>query len=461
MSYNQKMSIKLYNTLTKEIEEIKTIKDKEVSMYHCGPTVYDYLHIGNMRMYVFADILRRTFEYSGYRVNQVINLTDVGHLVSDNDEGEDKIEKAALKNNKTAKEIADFFINIFFEDLKKMNIKSEGTIFPKATDNIKEQIELIKKLEVEGYAYITTDGVYFDVSTFPEYGKLGNIDLKGLQIGHRVEFNKEKHTPYDFALWKFSPKGIKRQQEWDSPWGIGFPGWHIECSAMARKYLGNTFDIHTGGIDHIPGHHNNEIAQSECANHSPLANIWMHGAFLNWKDKKMSKSDGTFITLENLKKDNISPLSYRYFLLQTRYRQPIFFDMKDINASQTAYHRLKNRIREILKNKTEIRDQECVENKITEIIENDLDTPNLLAYLWELVNHENINEKIIQKFDSILGLKLLEQDIIPEEILKIKVERDLARENKDFTKSDELRNKIQDLGYEVLDNSDGTEVVKK
>lgn len=461
MSYNQKMSIKLYNTLTKEIEEIKTIKDKEVSMYHCGPTVYDYLHIGNMRMYVFADILRRTFEYSGYRVNQVINLTDVGHLVSDNDEGEDKIEKAALKNNKTAKEIADFFINIFFEDLKKMNIKSEGTIFPKATDNIKEQIELIKKLEVEGHAYITTDGVYFDVSTFPEYGKLGNIDLKGLQIGHRVEFNKEKHTPYDFALWKFSPKGIKRQQEWDSPWGIGFPGWHIECSAMARKYLGNTFDIHTGGIDHIPGHHNNEIAQSECANHTPLANIWMHGAFLNWKDKKMSKSDGTFITLEDLKKDNISPLSYRYFLLQTRYRQPIFFDMKDINASQTAYHRLKNRIREILKNKTEIRDQEYVENKITEIIENDLDTPNLLAYLWELVNHENINEKIIQKFDSILGLKLLEQDIIPEEILKIKVERDLARENKDFTKSDELRNKIQDLGYEVLDNSDGTEVVKK
>ncbi len=461
MSYNQKMSIKLYNTLTKEIEEIKTIKDKEVSMYHCGPTVYDYLHIGNMRMYVFADILRRTFEYSGYRVNQVINLTDVGHLVSDNDEGEDKIEKAALKNNKTAKEIADFFINIFFEDLKKMNIKSEGTIFPKATDNIKEQIELIKKLEVEGHAYITTDGVYFDVFTFPEYGKLGNIDLKGLQIGHRVEFNKEKHTPYDFALWKFSPKGIKRQQEWDSPWGIGFPGWHIECSAMARKYLGNTFDIHTGGIDHIPGHHNNEIAQSECANHTPLANIWMHGAFLNWKDKKMSKSDGTFITLEDLKKDNISPLSYRYFLLQTRYRQPIFFDMKDINASQTAYHRLKNRIREILKNKTEIKDQEYVENKITEIIENDLDTPNLLAYLWELVNHENINEKIIQKFDSILGLKLLEQDIIPEEILKIKVERDLARENKDFTKSDELRNKIQDLGYEVLDNSDGTEVVKK
>jgi cysteinyl-tRNA synthetase len=455
------MSIKLYNTLTKEIEEIKTIKQKEVSMYHCGPTVYDYLHIGNMKMYVFADILRRTFEFSGYKVNQVINLTDVGHLVADGDEGEDKIEKAAVANNKTAKEIADFFINIFFEDLNKMNIKSEGTIFPKATDNIPEQIALIKKLELEGHIYKTSDGIYFNVSTFPDYGKLGNIDLEGLQVGKRIDFNTEKRTPYDFALWKFSPSDQKRQQEWSSPWGVGFPGWHIECSAMAQKYLGDTFDIHTGGIDHIPGHHNNEIAQSECANHVPLANIWMHGAFMNWKDKKMSKSDGAFITLADLEKQNIYPLSYRYFLLQARYSQPLFFDLADIQASQTAYYRLKNRIQDILKNNKEITNQENIENKITEIIENDLDTPNLLAYLWELVNIKNINKEIIEKFDSILGLKILEQAIISEEVFKIKAERDIARENKDFTKSDELRKHIQDLGYGVLDTPDGTEIVKK
>jgi cysteinyl-tRNA synthetase len=414
-----------------------------------------------MRMYVFSDILRRTFEFSGYKIKQVINLTDVGHLVSDADEGEDKIEKSARKNNKTAKEIADFFIDVFFQDLQKLNIETTGTMFPRATDNIPEQIEMIKKLEGEGHAYKTSDGVYFDVSTFHEYGKLGNINLEGLQAGHRVEFNKEKHTPYDFALWKFSPADDKRQQEWESPWGIGFPGWHIECSAMSRKFLGDTFDIHTGGIDHIPGHHNNEIAQSECSNHVPLANIWMHGAFLNWKDRKMSKSDGSFVTLADLQKENINPLSYRYFLLQTRYRQPIFLDIEDIKASQTAYHRLKNRIKDILKNNTEVVDQESLENKITEIIENDLDTPNLLAYLWELLNIENINKEIIEKFDSILGLKLLEQDVVPEEILKLKNERDIARTDKNFAKSDELRDKIKGLGYEVLDSIDGSEVMKK
>lgn len=479
MSYNRYMSIKLYNTLSKEIEEIKTIRENEVSMYHCGPTVYDYLHIGNMRTYLFADVLRRTFEFSGYKVNQVINITDVGHIVDDADEGEDKMEKSAIKNNKTAKEIADFFIDVFFKDLEKLNIETIKTKFPRATDNIQEQIEMIQKLESDGHAYKTSDGVYFDTSTFPEYGKLGNIDLKGLQAGHRVDFNVEKRTPYDFALWKFSHTGEKRQQEWDSPWGVGFPGWHIECSAMAQKYLGNTFDIHTGGIDHIPGHHNNEIAQSESANHAPLANIWMHGAFLNWKDRKMSKSDGSFVTISDLEKYNINPLSYRYFLLQTRYRQPIFLDIEDIKASQTAYYRLKLQIKTIplhleankgpeSEKKSEII-IETIKTKITEIIENDLDTPNLLAYLWSFLKDVMIIGDltredflyIIQKFDSILGLKLLEQDVIPEEVLKIKSERDIARENKDFAKSDELRNMIQDLGYEVLDNPDRTEIVKK
>lgn len=454
------MSIKLYNTLSKELEEIKTIKENEVSMYHCGPTVYDYLHIGNMRMYVFADTLRRTFEFSGFKVKQVTNFTDVGHLVSDADEGEDKVEKAARANNKTAKEIADFFIDIFFKDLEKLNIETGNSIFPRATENIPEQITMIRKLESEGHAYKTSDGVYFDVSTFPEYGKLGNIDLKGLQAGHRIVLNEEKRTPYDFALWKFSQPNEKRQQEWDSPWGVGFPGWHIECSAMSQKYLGNTFDIHTGGIDHIPGHHNNEIAQSECANHVPLAHIWMHGAFLNWKDKKMSKSDGVFITLDDLQKDGINPLSYRYFLLQSKYRQPIFLDTEDIKASQTAYYRLKNRIQDILKEKKEI-DEETIVDQIAEYINDDLNTPKVLAYLWDLVNTENINKNIIEKFDSILGLKLLEQDVIPDEVIALQKERDLARAHKDFEKSDELRDKIKKLGYEVLDNNNKTEIIRK
>jgi len=446
--------------MSKEIEGVKTIKENEVSMYHCGPTVYDYLHIGNMRTYLFADILRRTFEFSGYAVKQVINITDVGHLVSDADEGEDKMEKSAAKNNKSAKEIAEFFTNVFFDDLKKLNIETEGTIFPRATDNIPEQIAIIQQLEADGHAYRTSDGIYFDVSTFEKYGELGGLDLEGLRAGTRVDVNEEKHTHFDFALWKFSKHEEQRQQEWESPWGKGFPGWHIECSAMAQKYLGKTFDIHTGGIDHIPVHHNNEIAQSESANGVPLANVWMHSAFVNWKDRKMSKSDGSFVTLTNLEEQHIHPLSYRYFILQSKYRQPVFFQVEDILASQTAYGRLKNRILDILKNEKNI-DENSIISNMTEIIENDLDTPKLLAYLWELVNDENISKNIIEKFDSILGLRLLEQDIIPEEIIALKNERDLARSNKDFAKSDELRDKIKDLGYEVLDTPEGTEIAKK
>ena len=461
------MAIKLYNTLSKTIEEVKTIKEKQVSMYHCGPTVYDYQHIGNMRAYIFADTIRRTFEYEEYKVNQVINITDVGHLTSDADEGDDKIEKASINTGKSAKEIAEFFTNIFYKDLEKININIHGTIFPKATENIKEQIEMIKVLEDEGHVYRTEDGIYFDTSTFKEYGKLGNIDLKGLQAGNRVEFKTEKHTAYDFALWKFSSPNQKRQQEWESPWGVGFPGWHIECSAMSKKYLGNTFDIHTGGIDHIPVHHNNEIAQSECSNHSPLANIWMHVAFLNWKDKKMSKSDGSFITLENLENKGIDALSYRYFVLQSKYRQPVFFDIEDIEASQKALYRLKNRIHEILK-KDDVLDNESIigiENNIKEIIENDLDTPKLIAYLWDLVKDENINKNIINQFDSILGIKLLKnekkQDFkIPEDILRLKEERDVARQNKDWGKSDEIRDQIKKLGFDLIDKSNGdTEIL--
>ncbi len=467
------MTIKLYNTLSQETEDIKTIKENEVYMYHCGPTVYDYLHIGNMRAYIFADTIRRTFEYNGYKVKQVINITDVGHLVSDGNDGEDKMEKAANKTGKNAKDISDFFTDTFFNDLKKVNINTKNTIFPKATEHIQEQIELIQKLESEGHTYKTSDGIYFDVSTYKEYGKLGNIDLKGLEAGFRVNLSNEKHTPYDFALWKFSNTNLdtknKRQQEWDSPWGVGFPGWHIECSAMSQKYLGENFDIHTGGIDHIPVHHNNEIAQSECANHKPLANIWMHSAFLNWKDKKMSKSDGTFITVSDLENKNINPLSFRYFLLQTKYRQPIFFELENLEASQVALNRLKARIKEIFKNQNnkdnnlDIDSIEGIKNNISDIINNDLDTPKLIAYLWDLVKDNNINQDIINIFDSILGLKLteIENIEIPNNVLQLIEERKLARKNKDWLKSDEIREKIKNLGFDILDKSnEETEIVK-
>lgn len=476
---NTNHKLKLFNTLTKELQEFKPINNKKVGMYHCGPTVYDYPHIGNLRSYVFADTLRRTCEFLGYEVDQVINITDVGHIVSDADTGEDKMEKSAINSGKSAQEIAQYFTDIFMKNLSDLNIKTEGTHFPRATGYIDEQIALIRKLEEEGHTYTTTDGVYFDVSTYKDYGKLGNIDLKGLDAGHRVAQSDEKHTPYDFALWKLSsPVGPKRQQEWPSPWGVGFPGWHIECSAMSQQLLGETFDIHTGGIDHIPVHHNNEIAQSESLTHKPLANIWMHGAFLNWKDRKMSKSDGTFVKLQDLVEKNISPLAFRYFLLQTKYRQEIFFDMESLDAAQTAYRRLIGRIKSVWQSKNSAKENVKKENQetgqeltdmltktLTEKIIDDLNTPQVIAYLWDTLKNESLLEKInkeefeifISDTDKILGLKLtdafkeIEVVKVPENIQKLIDERSIAKKEKNWTEADRLREEIKGLGFEVID----------
>ncbi len=474
-------TLNLFNTYIKDITTLEPINKGEIGMYHCGPTVYDYLHIGNMRAYVFADTLRRTCEFLGYNVKQVINITDVGHLVSDADDGEDKMEKAAKKNNQSAHEIAEYFTNIFYQNLKALNINTEGTLFPKASEHIPEQIKLIEELEKLGHIYTTTDGVYFDVSTWDKYGKLGNIDLSGLEAGKRVAFNLEKHTPYDFALWKFSADGEKRQQEWPSPWGVGYPGWHIECSAMSMKYLGETFDIHTGGIDHIPVHHNNEIAQSEAVTHKPLANIWMHGAFLNWKDRKMSKSDGSFITLDNLKEQGIPPLAFRYFLLQSKYRQPISFDMETLEASHTAYTRLKNKIQKIwnteLPKEGPVFDHTITDSFIKPIYEicDDLNTPKVLAHLWsglELIEDGTFNverdyfERFITTVDKLLGLKLTDslvekvEEYVPENIQKMIDERNLAKLEKNWEVADGLRNQIKESGYEITDTPDGTRVKK-
>jgi cysteinyl-tRNA synthetase len=468
---------KLYNTLTKQVETFKPRMDGKVGMYHCGPTVYDYPHIGNLRSYVFADTLRRTCEFLGYTVNQVINITDVGHLVSDADVGDDKMEKSAIRSGKTAQEIAEYFTQVFFDNLKDLNINTTGTHFPRATGFIDEQIAFIQKLEDAGHTYITSDGVYFNVATYTEYGKLGNIDLKGLEAGHRIGENSEKKTPYDFALWKFSPTdGAKRQQEWQSPWGVGFPGWHIECSAMSQHILGETFDIHTGGIDHIPVHHNNEIAQSECLSHKPLAMMWMHGAFLNWKDKKMSKSDGAFVRLQDLTEKGITLLAFRYFLLQSKYRQEVVFDMESLQASQTAYTRLLGRVNRVWQALSEQHPEEYVSQstcqeltaEITKKITDDLNTPQVLAYLWDVLKNEeilkNISQKDFEKFteniDKILGLELTNEckPIVSKtssteslEFQKLQSDRQKARQEKNWVEADRLREEMQALGFEVID----------
>ncbi|PIR40150.1 MAG: cysteine--tRNA ligase, partial [Candidatus Zambryskibacteria bacterium CG10_big_fil_rev_8_21_14_0_10_34_34] len=396
------MEIKLYNTLSNRKEKFESIRPGVVAMYNCGPTVYFFPHIGNMRSYILADILRRTIEYSGSKVKQVINITDVGHLVSDSDEGEDKIEKSAKKEGKTAFDIARFYENAYYQDLKDLNIKSDDTKFPRATEHIKEQIEILKILEEKGFAYKTSDGLYFDTSKFKEYGKLGNINIKEQKEGARIETNIEKRNHSDFALWKYSPSasgGEKRLQEWESPWGVGFPGWHIECSAMSRKYLNQPFDIHTGGIDHIPVHHNNEIAQSECAFGVPLANFWLHNEFITVEGEKMSKSLGNIFTISDLKKRQIHPLAFRLWLLSGHYRSPMNFTW---DAVLGAHKTLEKLIFEFDNLSKEDIDKETIE-KFESFLGNDLDTPKALALLHNAFNLKK-SKKTIQEMDKILGL---------------------------------------------------------
>ncbi len=453
------MVLKLYNTLTRKKEVFKPIKKGQVGMYSCGPTVYWYQHIGNLKAYIFADILKRTLEFDGYKVKHVINITDVGHLTSDADEGEDKMEKEAAKEGKTAKEIADYYFKLFFEDLKKLNIKEPDT-WCKATEHIKEQIALIKKLEDKGYTYRTEDGIYFDTAKFKDYGKLARLNISGLKAGKRIEM-KNKKNKTDFALWKFSDVPGKRQQEWDSPWGLGFPGWHIECSAMSMKYLGEHFDIHTGGVDHIPIHHTNEIAQSEAATGKKFVNCWMHENFLTFKGEKVSKSKGGLFTLTELQEKGFEPLAYRYFILTGSYRQPIDFSLEILEGSKNAYERLKNII-------SDFGDDESINKeylkKFEEAINDDLNTPEALAVLWKFVRDKDAEGKIktIEKMDSVLGLKLFEKEKIeiPEEVKKLAEERENARKEKNWKKADELREKIKKQGFEILDTKEGWEIKK-
>jgi cysteinyl-tRNA synthetase len=452
------MKLKLYNTLTKKKEEFVPIKKNEVGVYGCGPTVYWTQHIGNLFRYVFEDYLVRVLKYDEYKIKHVVNVTDVGHLTSDADEGEDKMESAAKKEGRSAEEIANQYLEEFKNDLKEMNI-IEPDVWPKATEHIKDQIDLIKTLEKKGFTYKTSDGIYFDTSKLKDYGKLGNTNTEKIVAGKRVSVGEKKNKT-DFALWKFSDRPGIRQQEWKSPWGLGFPGWHIECSAMSSKYLGKHFDIHTGGEDHIQIHHANEIAQSEAAfGKKPWVNYWLHSRWLLFKGEKMSKSKGGLYLLSDLKEKGFSPLDYRYMCLTSHYRKQLNFSIELLEKSQTAYKRLKNKIQEIKNDKkTNKKYLEEFENAIND----DLNIPQALQVLWKLVRDEKAEGKIktIERMDEVFGLDLLKTQIskTPKEVQELIDERNEARKNKDWKKSDKLRDKISKLGYEVADTSEGTKI---
>lgn len=451
--------IYFYNTLGRKLEEFKPIKSGEVSIYSCGPTVYSYQHIGNLRSYIFADILKRTLIFNDYKVKHVINITDVGHLTSDADEGEDKMEKASAKEGKTAKEIADYYFDIFEKDLEKLNITKPNE-WPKASEHIKEQIELIKKLEKNGFTYKTADGIYFDTSKFKNYGQLSGQNLEEIKAGSRVDL-RDKKNPTDFALWKFSETPGQRQQEWESPWGIGFPGWHLECSAMSMKYLGETIDIHTGGEDHVNIHHTNEIAQSEGSTEKTFVHYWLHNAFLTTQGEKISKSKGGLYTLDDLEGLGYKPMHFRYLILGTHYRKPLDFSLESLGAARNAYERMQNIISEI-EDDGKINEKYLIE--FQEKINNDLDTPGALAVLWNLLRDEEADGKIqtIAKLDEILKLKLTQkEDInIPTNILELMNEREQSRKDKNWKLSDELRDKIKEQGY-LVEDKPGNQKIKK
>jgi cysteinyl-tRNA synthetase len=486
--------LKLFNTLSRELEEFKPIEPGKVRMYTCGPTVYWDAHIGNLRSYVLEDVLIRTLELNGYEVTRVLNITDVGHLVSDGDEGEDKMEKGAKRDNKTVWEIADLYMGRFLKNAAKLNI----TIPPKpflcrATDHIAEQIELVQILMDKGFAYKISDGVYFDTSKFPNYGQLSRQKADEKEEGARVDINPEKRNKTDFALWKFSyPNGVsfdafirsgviaseakqspevatpsglattriqKRQMEWESPWGIGFPGWHAECSAMAHKYLGQPFDIHCGGVDHIPVHHENEIAQSEAAYGVKLANFWWHNEFLSVDGQKMSKSLGNVYTIQDLTEKGFDPLALRFFYLGAHYSQLQNFTFDALAASQNALHRLWSNSREFDQSGSVLAD---VVADFTAALENDLNTPQALAVVWKLIEGgypSSDKGATLLWMDKVLGLdldKYVGHPIeVPEAVKELMAKRQAAREGKDWAESDNLRDRIKELGWTVEDSKDG------
>lgn len=456
--------MKLYNTLTRQKEHFKPIDGKCVRMYSCGPTVYNNAHIGNMRTYIFTDILTRGLKFAGYELKTVMNITDVGHLLSDADEGEDKMIKAAKEQKKSPYEIAQYYTNIFIKDLERLNINMPKVI-AKATDHIQEMIDYVVELEKKGYAYETVDGIYFDISKFKDYGKLSRIKIEDQMAGSRVDVNSSKRHPADFALWKKAEKNHIMQ--WESPWGMGYPGWHIECSAMSRKYLGDFFDIHSGGVDHIPIHHENEIAQSEALTGAKCVNFWIHGEFMLFDNGKMSKSLGNVYTISDLIEKGYSALDFRYFCLNAHYRKKLNFTFEGLDASKVALSRLRALLKQHKESKikTDVDTLAKYREKFREAILDDLNIPLALGVLWTMLKEkpsQDIHKEAII-MDKVFGLSLDKEFIeqksdIPESVINMAEERLQAKKNKDFKKADTIREEIQSKGYEIIDTKDGYEI---
>ena len=456
------MDIFFYNTLTKKKEKFESIEDNMVKIYTCGPTVYKDATIGNMRTFIFMDNLRRVLKYNGYNLKHVMNLTDVGHLVSDGDEGEDKMVKSAKEEGKTPKEIAEHYTKLFFEDLELLNVDMPEIIC-KATDYINDMLEFVKKLVANGYAYETSTAIYFDVSKLDEYGILSGIDVRKQKAGARVDVDKEKKNPYDFALWIKAPEN--HIMKWDSPWGPSYPGWHIECSTMSQKHLGEQFDIHTGGVDLIPTHHENEIAQSKGCTGKIPARFWMHGEFLLINGGKMSKSLGNVYLLKDIVEKGYDPLVYKYFCYTAHYRNKLNFTWEAIDASNKSLMKLRESYRKHLDGEENIEDDivEDYKNRFLKAINDDLNMPLAMGVVWEVAKNEKKSKKfaeLLLDFDRVLGLKIDKKDDIPEEVLKLLEERNTARKEKDWKKSDELRDKIQEYGYRIEDSKEGTKIEK-
>ena len=462
------MDIYLYNTLTRKKDKFEPIDKKEVKIYSCGPTVYKDATIGNMRTNIFQDVLKRMMIYNGYNVKHVMNITDVGHLVSDGDDGEDKMIKSAKEENKTPKEIAEHYTKLFFDDLKDLNIKTPEIIC-KATEYISEMLEYVKKLIENGYAYETSTAIYFDVSKLDQYPVLSNHKLEEQKAGARVEVDLEKKNPYDFALWIKAPEN--HLMKWDSPWGPSYPGWHIECSAMSRKHLGEQFDIHTGGIDLIPTHHENEIAQSKGISGKIPARYWIHGEYLLINGGKMSKSLGNVYLLKDIKEKGYDPLVYRILCYTCSYRNKLNFTWEGIEAASKTLERLRNGYKcningtDILNNE-DLQELERLEEEFHKAINDDMNMPLAMSFVWKVIKFNKKSPevaKILLKFDSVLGIEIDKEDTvinIPVEVLNLAKDRQQARKQKDWTESDRLRDEIKKLGFEIKDSKEGFELTK-
>ena len=463
--------IKLYNTLTKQKSDFIPLNGNEVRIYSCGPTVYSYAHIGNFRAYTFVDNLRRTLEYNGYTLKHVMNITDVGHLESDADEGEDKMEKAAKKENKDPYEIAKFYTDAFFKDMDRLNIE-RPEIIAKATDHIEDMLEFAKEIVKNGYGYETSKGIYFDISKLDKYPVLSNRNVEDQIAGARVDVDPEKRNPYDFAIWIKAPEN--HIMKWDSPWGLSYPGWHLECSAMSRKYLGEVFDIHTGGVDHIPTHHENEIAQSKGAFGKIPAKVWMHVEFLQVDGGKMSKSLGNVYTLNQLQEKGIEPLAFKLFCYTAHYRTKLNFTFEGAMASQKALNRLRESYIKHKNSEEDIEESKIEEykEKFLEAINDDLNFPLAMSIIWEIARNEKQSKKIAElllQFDRVLGLDLKNSEKyienqknidLPEEITELLEKRKQARNEKNWDLSDKLRDELNEKGYIVKDTKTGMTIEK-